>query len=67
LPPAPPRFSITTGWPSASASGGWITRATMSLAPPGANGTTSVTGRSGQAAAPACGNAAASASSSAAM
>src|SRR6266851_8784804 len=47
LPPAPPRFSTTTLWPSALASGSVRMRTTMSFAPPGTNGTTIVTGRSG--------------------
>src|SRR3984893_15638132 len=34
LPPAPPRFSMTTGLPSASPSGVLISRAAMSVPPP---------------------------------
>ena len=40
LPAAPPRFSITTGWPSRLANGGPTRRAIESAAPPGANATT---------------------------
>src|SRR5678816_2525129 len=47
LPPAPPRFSMTTGWPRASPSWGAISRASASVPPPTANGTTSLTTRSG--------------------
>ena len=43
-PPAPARFSTTTDWPSASPSAGARVRATTSRLPPGAKGTTSVTG-----------------------
>src|SRR4030095_7090154 len=49
LPPAPTRLSTTTDWfhiwPSFCA----IKRATMSVVPPAANGTTKVTGRAGHA------------------
>ena len=38
-PDAPARFSITTGWPSASDSGWAIMRATMSVVPAGGHGT----------------------------
>src|SRR2546427_5226907 len=38
-PPAPPRFSITTGCPRLSASAGTKLRAVMSVPPPGAAGT----------------------------
>src|SRR6185295_4514808 len=45
---APPgRFSTTTGWPSALESSGASMRATVSVALPGAWGTTSLTARSG--------------------
>src|SRR6478672_12266104 len=43
-PPPPALFSTTTGWPSALASGSAMTRATMSVVPPGAKGTTSLIG-----------------------
>jgi hypothetical protein len=39
-PPAPARLSTTTGWPSVAAMRGARTRATMSLGPPAAKGTT---------------------------
>src|SRR6266513_4647977 len=39
MPPAPPRFSITTGWPRFSCSAGTKLRAVMSVPPPGAAGT----------------------------
>src|SRR5690242_12639416 len=48
-PEAPPRLSITTGWPSAEASFGCICRARMSVVPPGGQVTTSRIGRVGQA------------------
>jgi hypothetical protein len=35
VPPAPARFSITTGWPSASPSAGAMVRAVMSTLPLG--------------------------------
>ena len=34
VPPAPGRFSTTTGWPSVAASDGAISRATISVVPP---------------------------------
>ena len=40
LPPAPGRFSITTGWPSSGAICSASSRAVMSAAPPGGKGTT---------------------------
>src|SRR5262245_14713630 len=40
MPPAPGRFSTTTGWPRISLMGGAIMRAVTSRLPPGANGTT---------------------------
>ena len=49
LPLAPGLFSTTTGWPHFSASFGPMTRARMSMPVPGENGTTSVTGREGNA------------------
>src|SRR5437667_30821 len=39
MPPAPPRFSITTGWPRSSCSAGTKLRAAISVPPPGAAGT----------------------------
>ena len=39
-PPPPDLFSISTCWPSSLARPGPITRAMMSVVPPGANGTT---------------------------
>src|SRR5690348_2819656 len=48
MPPAPVRFSITTGWPRDSCSFGAMRRAGMSVAPPGANGTMMVRRRLGQ-------------------
>ena len=47
LPPAPGRFSTTTGWPRARESGSASARATMSGWPPGAKGTTSFTAWAG--------------------
>ncbi|KAF5297851.1 hypothetical protein FQR65_LT19663 [Abscondita terminalis] len=49
LPPPPLRFSTTTGLPSSLRSSGSMTRATMSLEPPGAAGTTRVTSGGGAA------------------
>ena len=47
-PPAPPRFSTTIEWPFHSCDSLAATvRAVMSVPPPGANGTTKVTGREG--------------------
>jgi hypothetical protein len=48
-PFAPGRFSTTTGWPRRSESLVLKARAAMSEAPPGAKGTSRVTGRVGQA------------------
>src|SRR5688500_16675643 len=45
--PAPPRFSTTTGWPHTSDIRCARRRPTMSVAPPGGNGTISLTARSG--------------------
>jgi hypothetical protein len=45
--PAPGRFSTTKRWPTVVDSRWPITRATMSLVPPGGNGTTSRTGCAG--------------------
>jgi hypothetical protein len=47
LVPPPGRFSMTNGWPSRSDSHCPIRRATMSVAPPGASGTITRTGRVG--------------------
>src|SRR3954471_20008250 len=44
VPPAPGRFSTSTGWPSAAASLSLTLRAMMSVALPGVNGTTMRTG-----------------------
>src|SRR5579862_7767592 len=46
-PPAPARFSTTIGCPKAAWTFALVTRATMSVVPPGAKGTTSLTGRLG--------------------
>src|SRR3989442_4381466 len=48
LPPAPARFSTTNCWPKALESSGAIARARMSVVPPGAKGTTILTGLVGQ-------------------
>src|SRR5512137_958760 len=45
MPPAPPRFSITTWVPSASPIAGAAMRLTMSTEPPGGKGTTMRSGR----------------------
>src|SRR5687767_11115029 len=47
LPPAPGRLSTTTDWPSDSVICCAITRATISVPPPGANGMIRRTGRAG--------------------
>jgi hypothetical protein len=48
MAPAPPvRFSTTVGCPSAGLTAWATMRATVSVLPPGANGTTKVTGREG--------------------
>ena len=47
LPFEPGLFSTTTGWPSASPSAGAMTRATVSVAPPGGLGTSRRIGRDG--------------------
>src|SRR5258706_11289558 len=47
-PPAPPRFSTTTGCPHSCCSFTPTVRAVMSVPPPGANGTTKVTDLAGQ-------------------
>ena len=41
-PPPPALFSTTTGWPSTLLNGSAITRAMMSVVPPGAKGTCSL-------------------------
>src|SRR5207245_4933123 len=46
-PPTPGRFSMTTGWPRPSENFWTTTRATLSLDPPGGNGTTKRIGRLG--------------------
>ena len=46
-PVAPARLSMTNGCPSFSCSFGAMARATMSVDPPGGNGTMIVTGFSG--------------------
>ena len=47
--PLPPgRFSMTSGWPSRSPSRWAISRASMSVAPPGGKGTITRTGRLGR-------------------
>src|SRR5689334_16643292 len=57
LPPAPARFSITTGWPSELERRSPTRRAKMSVEPPGANGTTMRTGLDGYRSCPRTGNA----------
>ncbi len=47
VPPAPPRFSTTTCWPSVLLIRSATSRASASLPPPAGNGTTSVIGRDG--------------------
>jgi hypothetical protein len=47
LPPAPPAFSTTTGWPSDVRMCSARMRVSVSVAPPGGNGTTMVIGRAG--------------------
>src|SRR5215470_18741040 len=48
VPPAPPRFSTTTCWPSVLLMRSATSRARASLPPPAGNGTTSVIGRDGK-------------------
>ena len=48
VPPAPTVFSTSTVWPSVLPMGMAIRRATASVGPPAANGTTSEIGRSGK-------------------
>ncbi|MNL45221.1 hypothetical protein D3C87_1678520 [compost metagenome] len=50
MPAAPARFSTMTCWPSLAAILSAISRAAMSVVPPGAAGMIRVIGRSGQAA-----------------
>jgi len=47
LPPAPALFSTMNCWPNSSETLAATTRAKMSVVPPAANGTTSLTGRDG--------------------
>jgi hypothetical protein len=47
LPPAPPPFSMTTGWPSSGRMRSAMTRAITSVEPPGGNGTMMVMDRDG--------------------
>src|SRR5215207_1976804 len=49
VPPAPPRFSTTTGWPSWLDSGSSTSRPTISSELPAANGIIARIGRAGQA------------------
>src|SRR5262249_29238355 len=51
LPPAPARFSTSTGWPSDAASGGAIARAIVSVVPPADAPTSSLIGWVGYSAA----------------
>src|SRR5436853_6032336 len=48
VPPAPPTFSMTTGWPSDTLMRSATTRARMSEPPPAGNGTIMVTGFDGK-------------------
>src|ERR1700760_3387372 len=48
VPPAPPTFSTITGWPSDVFIRSLTMRATMSVMPPGGNGTIRVTGFDGK-------------------
>src|ERR1700704_4500391 len=50
LPPAPGLFSTTTDWPQTSCRRLLTRRAVISVEPPGANGTTTRTGLTGQSA-----------------
>ncbi len=49
VPPAPGRFSSTTGWPSCVLSFSETVRAMMSVELPGVKGTTTLIGFAGQA------------------
>src|ERR1700754_624733 len=66
LPPAPGLFSTTTDWPQTSCRRLLISRAVMSVEPPGVNGTTTRTGFAGQSA-PAARRESAGAASAAAL
>ena len=55
MPPPPLTFSISTGWPSTSASRAPMMRAIRSSALPTPNGTTMVIGRAGKLCAEAAG------------
>ena len=48
MPPPPGTFSMMICWPSVSPSAGCRMRASVSIGPPAANGTTMVIGRFGQ-------------------
>src|SRR3954468_24695 len=48
MPPPPGTFSTMMGWPNVSPSAGCRMRASESIGPPAANGTTMVSGRLGQ-------------------
>ena len=48
MPPPPGTFSMMICWPSVSPSAGCRMRASVSIGPPAANGTTMVIGRLGQ-------------------
>src|SRR5258708_26362103 len=48
VPPAPPRFSTTMGWPSSAESGSNTARGTRSVALPAANGMNARNGLAGQ-------------------
>ncbi len=48
MPPAPPTFSTSTGWPSSTRKPSATIRAITSLDPPAAKGTINVIGRVGQ-------------------
>src|SRR5262245_21597320 len=60
-PPAPPRVSTTTCWPSSAESPLASERPNRSAAPPAANGTISLSGRFGNGCAPAAGGSSAAA------
>src|SRR4051812_18842441 len=49
VPPPPPLFSMSSGWPSVSLIRWPTSRATMSVVPPGGNGTRTRTGLAGNA------------------
>src|SRR5580765_8518284 len=54
VPPAPPRFSTSTGWPIDSCMRWATMRAAMSVVPPAGNGTTMRSGLDGKGWASAC-------------